>query len=115
VRRSSEAAFSRARIAPGRKAARAEEISMATDRSRYPMRIKLTDERRALVLLSVKRLFAEQFDEEISDFRAEGLLDFFVKNLGPPVYNQAIRDALGFMQDKMMDLEGEFYEPEESS
>jgi uncharacterized protein (DUF2164 family) len=91
-----------------------EETLMAADRSNYPMRIKLTDDRRALVLLSVKRFFAEQFDEQISDFRAESLLDFFVKALGPPVYNQAIRDALGFMQGKMADLEGEFYEPEES-
>jgi uncharacterized protein (DUF2164 family) len=86
---------------------------MATDRSGYPMRITLTEERRALLLLSVKRFFAEQFDEEISDFRAERLLDFFAKVLGPRVYNQAIRDALGFMQTKLTDLEGEFYEPEE--
>jgi uncharacterized protein (DUF2164 family) len=88
---------------------------MATDRSRYPMRIKLTDERRALALASVKRFFVEQFDEEISEFRAESLLDFFVRTLGPPVYNQAIRDAHGFVQDKLTDLEGEFYEPEESA
>jgi uncharacterized protein (DUF2164 family) len=35
-----------------------------------------------------------------------------VKELGPPVYNQAIRDAHAFVQDKLLDLEGEFYEPE---
>jgi uncharacterized protein (DUF2164 family) len=86
---------------------------MSTNGSRYPMRIKLTDERRARVVLSVKRFFAEQFDEEISDFRTDAMIDFFVKVLGPPVYNQAIRDAHGFMQDKLTDLEGEFYEPEE--
>lgn len=85
---------------------------MAVDRPKYPMRIRLADERRALVLLSIRRFFAEQFDEQISDFRAESLLDFFVTALGPPVYNQAIRDAHGFMQDKLTDLEGEFYEPE---
>jgi uncharacterized protein (DUF2164 family) len=86
---------------------------MTSDRFQYPMRIKLTDERRALVLLSIKRFFAEKFDEQISDFRAESLLDFFVKALGPPVYNQAIRDSHAFIQDKLTDLEGEFYEPEE--
>ncbi len=36
-----------------------------------------------------------------------------MKQLGPPVYNQAIRDAHGFIQDKLIDLEGELYEPEE--
>ncbi len=86
---------------------------MVMDRPGLPMRIKLTDERRALALVSIRRFFAEQYDEELSDFRAETLLDFFVRLLGPPVYNQAIRDALGFMQDKMTDLEGEFFEPEQ--
>jgi uncharacterized protein (DUF2164 family) len=78
-----------------------------------PMRIKLSEERRTRMICSIKQYFAEHFDEALSDFRAESLLDFFVKELGPPVYNQAIRDAYAFIQDKLTDLEGEFYEPEE--
>ncbi len=77
------------------------------------MRIQLTDERRDRALRSIKEYFTERLDEEISDFRAEELLDFFVRELGPPVYNQAIQDAYKFIQDKLIDLEGEFYEPEE--
>lgn len=83
-------------------------------KSRSPMRIRLTDERRARVLTSMKKYFAESFDEEISDFRAEQLLEFFVRELGPAVYNQAIRDAHSFFEEKLVDLEGEFYEPEAS-
>ncbi len=77
------------------------------------MHIKLTDERRERLLRSIKEYFAEDFEEAISDFRAEELLDLFVRELGPPVYNQAIQDAYKFIQDKLIDLEGEFYEPEE--
>jgi uncharacterized protein (DUF2164 family) len=77
------------------------------------MRIRLSEERRTRMVCSIKQYFAEQFDETLSDFRAESLLDFFVRELGPPVYNQAIRDAYTFIQDKLTDLEGEFYEPEE--
>ena len=40
------------------------------------------------------------------------LLDFFVRELGPPVYNQGVRDASGYMQDKLADIEGEIYERE---
>ena len=76
------------------------------------MRIQLTDERRQGLLGSIREHFTENFDEEISDFRAEGLLDFFVRQLGPPVYNQAIRDVHSFFEEKLVDLEGEFYEPE---
>ena len=77
-----------------------------------PMRIKLSDERRAQLLESIKKHYVELFDEPLSDFRAGALLDFFVRELGPPVYNQAIRDAHAFMAEKLTDLEGEVYEPD---
>lgn len=76
------------------------------------MRIKLSDDRRASILRSIKQHYLDEFDEEISDFRANGLLDFFVKELGPPVYNQGVRDAAAFVQDKLTDIEGEVYERE---
>lgn len=78
-----------------------------------PMRVKLTGDRRERMLASIRKYFKDQFDEEVSEFRAEAMLDFFVRELGPPVYNQAIRDAYAFMQEKISDLEGEVYEPED--
>jgi len=41
------------------------------------------------------------------------LLEFFVKAMRPPVYNQAVQDARGFVQEKLDDLDAEFYEPED--
>jgi uncharacterized protein (DUF2164 family) len=86
---------------------------MKKDHLRHPMHIRLSEERRARMVGSMKQYFAEHLDETLSDFRAESLLDFFVKELGPPVYNQAIRDTYTFIQDKLTDLEGELYEPED--
>jgi uncharacterized protein (DUF2164 family) len=86
---------------------------MPQDDFKNPLRIRLSEERRGHMLRSIKQYFVTHFDEEISDFRAENLLDFFVKELGAPVYNQAIQDAYAFIQEKLADLEGEFYEPEE--
>jgi uncharacterized protein (DUF2164 family) len=77
-----------------------------------PMRIRLSSERRATLLGAIKRYFSEEFDESMSDFRAEGLLDFFVRELGPPVYNQGVRDACGYLQEKLSDIEGDIYERE---
>ncbi len=85
---------------------------MAKPRSQNPMKIRLSEDRRARLLQSVKAHFAEHFDEPLSDFRAEGLLDFFVRELGPPVYNQGVRDASSYMQSKLTDIEGEVYEHE---
>jgi uncharacterized protein (DUF2164 family) len=77
-----------------------------------PMRIRLSPERRASLMSAIKDYFSAEFDESLSDFRAEGLLEFFVRELGPPVYNQGVRDAAGFMQEKLTDIEGEVSEPE---
>jgi uncharacterized protein (DUF2164 family) len=79
-----------------------------------PMRIALSDARRDELVSAVRRLLAGEFELELSDFQAQRLLDFFVRQLGAPVYNQAIQDARAFLQEKLSDLEGEFYEPEEA-
>ena len=76
------------------------------------MRIRLSDERRAALLVAVRHYFADNFDEPLSDFRATALLDFFVRELGPPVYNQGVRDAASYVQGKLTDIEGDVYEPE---
>ncbi len=77
------------------------------------MRIELSDERRDDLVRAIQVYFRDQHDDDIGALKASLILDFFVKQLGPPVYNQAIRDAHGFLQDKLVDLEGDFYEPEE--
>lgn len=77
------------------------------------MRIRLTDDRRERMLRSLRKFFAEDLDLDLGDLRAARILDFFVKELGPPVYNQAIQDARAFLHEKLDDLEGEFFEPDE--
>ncbi len=76
------------------------------------MRIKLSSERRAGLLRAIKEHFVTEFDEPLSDFRANALLDFFVRELGPQVYNQGVRDASSYMQQKLADIEGEVTEVE---
>lgn len=77
------------------------------------MRIRLSDERRADLVSRVQAYLRENFEEEAGDLKAGLMLEFFVKELGPAVYNQAIKDAHDFVAEKLVDLEGEFYEPEE--
>ncbi len=77
------------------------------------MRIELTGERRDQMIRSIQKFVADKLGNDLSDFQTEQLLTFFIKELGAPVYNQAIRDAHGFIQEKLTDLEGDFYEPEE--
>ncbi len=76
------------------------------------MAVRLDDERRERLVTRLRALYREEFDEDLSPFRAEQVLDFFLEALGPQVYNQAVDDARGFMLRKLDDLDGEVHEPE---
>jgi len=73
------------------------------------MPIELADDRRQRLILNLQGYFLEEFDEELTEFRAGKLIEFFLGALGPYVYNQAVQDARGFMLRKLEDLDGEVY------
>ena len=87
-------------------------MSTMNNRSISPARIRLTDERKAEILRRLTSLFGSEFDEKLSPFRAEQILSFFLQNLGPAVYNQAIQDARKYMTDRLDDLDATFYQEE---
>jgi len=88
---------------------------MAAKREDIPTQIALSEERKKKVLLLLTGFYWENFDQELSPFQAERLLEFFMRTLGPPLYNQAIADARASMQEKLDDLDSEFYWPEDAS
>jgi uncharacterized protein (DUF2164 family) len=75
--------------------------------------IKLSKASRKELIAAIKSYFLENHDEEIGDLKAGFLLDFFIKKLAPPIYNQAIKDAQAYFQQKVEDLDGACYAPEE--
>jgi len=77
------------------------------------MRIHLSEERKSVILRKLTEMYSIEFGEDLSCFRAEAILRFFLKNLGPSVYNQAIQDARGFMMERLEDLDATFYEKDE--
>ena len=76
------------------------------------MTIRLDDQRRQQLVARLQAFFQEEFEETLSDFRAEQTLDFILSTVGPPIYNQAVQDARKFVQERLDDLEGEVYLPE---
>ena len=77
------------------------------------MNLKLDDDRKAEIVRAVMAYFSSEFDEELSEFRAQELVEFMHKQIGPSHYNQAIQDARKFMAQKLEDLDTEFFEPED--
>ena len=72
----------------------------------------LPREARKQAVASIRRYFAEKLDEEIGELKAGLLLDYFLEEVGPAVYNRAIADAQAYFQEKTSDLDGSCYQPE---
>ena len=76
------------------------------------MTIELSKQARADAVASIQRYFEENLSEPIGDLPAGLLLSFFIEEIGPVIYNRAIADAQGRMQQRMSDLTGELYADE---
>jgi uncharacterized protein (DUF2164 family) len=76
------------------------------------MPIELTDDARAEAINSIKEYARENFDEPLGDLASGFLLDFFLADIGPSIYNKAVAQAVERMQAKVMDVEVEVHEPE---
>lgn len=76
------------------------------------MAIHLEPDTERYLIESIKRFFAEELDEDIGDLKAGLVLDYFVREIGPSVYNQAIADAQATLEQNVADLSGTRYQPE---
>ena len=68
--------------------------------------VELTKQARADAIASVKKYFEEEIREPLGDLRAGLLLDFFLEEVGPAIYNQAIGDAQARLQQRVGDRMG---------
>ena len=76
------------------------------------MSIEISREARKAALDSIERYFDENMDEKIGRLGADALLDYFIAELGPVIYNKAVADAQERLQLRVMELDAEIYESE---
>jgi uncharacterized protein (DUF2164 family) len=76
------------------------------------MAIEITKQVRASAIASIQRYFQENMSEPIGDLPAGLLLNFFVEEVGPVIYNRAIADAQARLEQRVADLNGELYADE---
>jgi len=76
------------------------------------MAITLGREQERRALASIRQYFAEVLEQEIGDLKASMALDFFLREIGPCVYNHAIADAQAILQERVAELDAVRYEPE---
>ena len=79
------------------------------------MTFELSKQARADAVNSLKRYFEENMEnlsEPLGDLPAGMLLNFFLEEIGPIIYNRAIADAQARMERHVSDLGGELYADE---
>ena len=76
------------------------------------MSIEIPKEARAQAIASIERYFQENMEEKIGNIAAGALLGFFLEELGPLVYNQAVADVQENLQPRIMELDIEVHEDE---
>jgi uncharacterized protein (DUF2164 family) len=76
------------------------------------MSIALTTEARKDALASIERFADQELEVELSQIQCTHLLDYFLKEIAPSVYNGAIADAQQFMRGRLEDLEASCFQGE---
>ena len=76
------------------------------------MSIELCKEARADAIASIQQYFERNLPEPIGELPAGLLLNFFLEEIGPAIYNRAVADAQARLAVRVSDVSGELYEDE---
>ncbi len=74
------------------------------------MSIEINKDARQQAIASLQRYFAKHLDDEIGNMTADSLLDFFIDEIGPLIYNKAVADVQARLQARVLDVDAEVYE-----
>ena len=76
------------------------------------MTIELPHATRQTAVASIQRYFQQNMDEPIGNITAGALLEFFLAEIGPLVYNQAVADVQQRLQARIQEIDLEVYADE---
>ena len=76
------------------------------------MSISLNKESRATAVTSIERYFKDELDEKIGNIRAAALLNFFLEEIGPSIYNQAVAEVQERLIGRVTEIDIECHEDE---
>ncbi len=80
---------------------------------RLPGDVELSIEHRNALIRGISEFFDEEFELELSEFRAGMILDMFLAKLSPVIYNSAIYDARSFLTERLEDMEATLFAKEQ--
>lgn len=78
-------------------------------------KIEFSKEEKALIVRKIQTYFEDELGQEIGQFDADFLLDFFAKEVGPYFYNRGLYEARAVVASKLEYLDEAIYELEKST
>ncbi|MBE2264381.1 MAG: DUF2164 domain-containing protein [Burkholderiaceae bacterium] len=76
------------------------------------MPLELPKDVRQQAVASIERYFQEHMEERIGNIAASGLLGYFLEEIGPAIYNQAVADVQDRLRLRIDELDIEVHEDE---
>jgi len=73
------------------------------------VKIELSTQAQMDAVASIQKYFEVNMPEMIGELPAGLLLNFFIEEIGPAIYNKSIADAQARMMRRVDDLSGELY------
>jgi len=76
------------------------------------MTIEISPDATKAAISSIQRYFKENMDEQLGGLEAGALLSFFLKDIGPAIYNKGVADSQARLHERVAELDVEVYEEE---
>ena len=76
------------------------------------MDIKFSAAEKDVIVRKIKLYFSEELHQQIANFDAEFLLDFFAKEMGAYFYNRGLYDAQAVLSNRLEDIQDAIYQLE---
>jgi uncharacterized protein (DUF2164 family) len=77
--------------------------------------ITFSRDQKVVIVDQIQQYFEKELNQEIGQFDAEFLLDFFTEKVGGYYYNQGLNDARAILDDKLDTITESFYELEKNT
>lgn len=74
--------------------------------------ITFSKEEKEIIVHKIKRYFSDELDQDLGQFDAEFLLDFFASEMGSYFYNRGLSDARAILESKLEHIDEALYEIE---
>jgi uncharacterized protein (DUF2164 family) len=80
-----------------------------------PAAIVFSKEEKEILVRNIQLYFKEELNQDIGQFDAEFLLEFFTDKIGPYFYNRGLYDAQAILADRIESVAESIFELEKPS